>query len=217
MSNGGSKGWSWEQWALLITAIVAVITAAIAVWGVLDARENKDKLVESQHEIVKAIEAKDLAERQKAVADAAKDLAERRKVAAETKATELKAENARLTNVSIERLLAVYDGHLNAISKAASKYDDLSRLPNTPDTLPQKAAAERELFNEVASFEQFVSKWKDFAETLGKLLDGNVERMRQGRERHNPDDVKDALDVLRKSFPDLRQMLEVHLGQLASG
>jgi len=199
----GEQGWSWEQKALLVTIIIAMITAGIAIWGVLDARDNKDKLVESQQKIVEAIAAKDLAEQQRAAAEA------RSKV--------LKAENDKLGNVSIERLLALYDAHLNAINKAASKYDELSRQPDTPDTIPQKAAAEQDLYAEVASFVQFVGKWRDFAETLGKLLDGNVQQMETGRDRHSPDDIKKALDILRKSFPDLRQMLEVQLSQIGNG
>lgn len=196
MSDGEKKWWSWEKWALLIAIIVAV-------WGVVDARLNKDELIKSQQEIVKAI--------------AAKDLAEQQKVVAETKAGQLKEENAKLGNVSIDRLLALYDAHLSAINKAVSKYDELSKLPDSPDNTPRKEAAEQGLYNEVASFAQFVSKWRDFAATLGKILDGNVEEMEQARERHSPDDVKNTLEVLRKSFPDLRQLLEAQLGKVANG
>jgi hypothetical protein len=206
----------WKQWKTWerVLLVAAVIVAVVAIF---DARKNKDEQVESQQKIVDAIAARDAAEQQRNAANDAKVFAEKQRTAAELNASKLQSENAKLQNVSIERLLSLYDDHLNAIARAASKYDEVSRLPANSDTIPQKNAAERDLYAEVAAFTQFVARWRTFADTLGKILDGNVQKMDDARDRHSPDDIEDALNILRKSFPDLRQMLEVQLGQIPSG
>jgi hypothetical protein len=206
----------WKQWKTWerVLLVAAVIVAVVAIF---DARKNKDEQVESQQKIVDAIAARDAAEQQRNAANDAKEFAEKLRTAAELNASKLQSENAKLQNVSIERLLSLYDDHLNAIARAASKYDEVSRLPANSDTIPQKTAAERDLYAEVAAFTQFVARWRTFADTLGKILDGNVQKMDEARDRHSPDDIEDALNILRKSFPDLRQMLEVQLGQIPSG
>jgi hypothetical protein len=160
------RGGSWERWALGISIVVGVIAIVVAVWGVWDARDNSEKIVESQQKIADAL--------------AAKTRAEQQATAAETKATQLRAENAKLQSVSITRLLDAYDAHLSAIQKAASIYDEVSKLPDTVEgAAAKKAAAEQQLYTEVASFAKFVGKWRDFARTLEKILDGSVDQMEQ--------------------------------------
>lgn len=194
--GGERRGRAWERWGLLIAIVVAA-------YGIYDARVNKDQLVESQQKIAEIIAAKNLAEQQKS--------------AAETRASQLGTENAKLQSVNIDRLLQLYGEHLSAIQKAASHYEELRKQPDNSDTIPQKAAAQRELNSQVAAFTQFVAKWRAFAETLGKILDGNVQRMDDARQNNNPDDIEDALRTLQNQFPDLRQMLDTQLGQIASG
>ncbi len=131
------RGRAWERRGLLIGIIVAVVGVVVAVigsgvgvWGIYDARDNREKLVQSQEQIKDAIMAKNNAE---------------------TRANELSTENAKLQNVNIDQLLEQYARHLSAINNAASRYDELRKLPDTSDTIPQKAAAQRQLNDEVAA------------------------------------------------------------------
>jgi lipopolysaccharide export LptBFGC system permease protein LptF len=187
----------WARATFWVGGVLTVLAIVVGIWGVVDARENRQKLVE-------AIEGKNRAEQQAS--------------AAQAQSQREREEKERLQKVSINRLLDTYNAHLRAIQAAVVAYDAANRIPATAEgAAAKKAAAEQQLFAEVAAFTKFVGLWRDFAATLSKILDGDVDRMDQARARRSPQDIKDALDTLNKSFPDLRQILEVQLSQLAAG
>ena len=197
-SGGKKKELPW----IIATFVVGLLAIVATVWGIVDARDNRQKIVESQQKVEEAVKAL----RQ----------AEARTSAAEAQVQKEREEKEKLQKVNIDRLLDTYTAHLNALQSAFTAWEIANRLPLNPDTAPRKTAAEQQLYNEVASFEKFVARWRSFAETLGKILDG-VDRMGQARDRRNPQDIRAPLDILRRSFPDLKQQLEVQLSQIASG
>jgi hypothetical protein len=191
-----------DRW-VIATFVVSLVMIPLTVYGFWDARENRQRIVESEEKITEAIAGKKQAEQQ--TTEAREQLQKARE------------EKEKLQRVSIDRLLDAYNAHLKAIQTALAEYDAANRLPASAEGAASKrAAAEQHLFDEVSSFVKFVEKWRQFWETLGKILDGDVTRMDQARERGSPEDLKEPLDVLRRSFPDLRQRLGVELGEIAS-
>jgi hypothetical protein len=186
-----TKFWQWA------TGILTVLVLAAGIYTIVDQRSNTDR-------VVAAVAAQKNAEQQRD--EAREQLAKER------------AEKAQIAKISVDRVLYDYNRYLMDVKDAATAYDAAMRLPATAEgAAGRKAAAERTLYNAVDAFTGFVKMWRDVADALGKLLDGNVDRMDQARQSGRPNDVKDALDVLIRTFPSLRQALETQLEKIKNG
>jgi hypothetical protein len=178
-------------WAAGIGLLLTLVAIGVGVWAVLDQRDNTQKIVDAL-----TTENKQLAEQ----------------------VSKERAEKERLAKISPERLLYEYNLHLSELQKAAEAYEAAKNVPqNREGAAARKAAAERQLYAAVDAFTRFISLWRGVAAVLDKLLDGNVMMLDQARQHMVPDDVQKSIDILRKTFPDLREAFGRQLAIIGNG
>ena len=74
--------------------------------------------------------------------------------------------------------------------------------------------AENDLYAASDSFTDFIKLWRDVAEVFNKLLDGNATQLENSRRENNAEDVNSAAHRIVRSAPDLAEPLRVALDRL---
>jgi hypothetical protein len=172
----------------LAVAIAGIlITAAIGVWQVLDARADSEILREAlqskevdlgnaraENDALTTVSLPGFLEKYNAHVDLLKRASEAYE----------KAKTAKGANVS-----------------GTAAYEALTR-------------AENDLYAASDSFTDFIKLWRDVAEVFNKLLNGNATQLENSRRENNAEDVNSAAHRIVRSAPDLAEPLRVALDRL---
>jgi hypothetical protein len=171
---------------------VALVTIAVAVWAVFDARDNRDKIV----------------------------AALRQNAALQEDLDKAREQNAAIASMSLDTFLRQYNAHVAALKSAAEVYEAAKAAKGSiilgSDAAGRLADAESKLYAATDNFTSFIDRWRAVAEPLDKLLDGNATQLENSRRENNADDVHDAARRIVNSAPDLAAPLRVALDKLKS-
>jgi hypothetical protein len=172
---------------IVVAVVVALATVAVAVWAVIDARDNADK-------IVATLKQSNQANLEKA-----------------------QAENAAVASVSLDIFLRQYNAYVAAMKTAADAFEAAKAAKGSDRVYALMAAvtvARDKLYTATDNFTDYVDRWRLAAELLNKMLDGNVTHLENSRREDNADSVHDAARRIVSSAPDLAAPLRVALDRL---
>ena len=157
---------------IIVAVFGTLATVAVAVWAVLDARDNAAKIV-------------DALTRQLQSTQNALDASE--------------AEKAAVESVSLEGFLKQYNAHVAALNKAAAAYDEAAKVAAAnasniagSDRAGALTGARSELYAAADNFTHFVNLWRAVAEPFNKMLDGDATQLGNSRREDNAADVSAA-------------------------
>jgi hypothetical protein len=192
-------GWVYDDpekeanfWRIVACAIgaAALIVIPVTWYGILDQRDNTDRIIETLKK--------------------EKAFAEERTARASQELERERAINQAVAKINLDAFLYQYNRLLTELKDATDRYQAAKRLPPS-DRGPSVANAKRQLYIASDTLLTFLARWRAVAESLNELLDGNVTRMDQARQSDNPDDVENAVQILIRTFPALRDQLQIKI------
>jgi hypothetical protein len=181
--------------ATCIIALLALIGIPVAWYGIADARDNAQRIIDELRRNQNSLE---------------RQLAQRGEELEKERAT-----NKATANINLDGFLYEYNRLLVELRKAIDDYDRAKRTPPS-DRTGAVTAAKAKLYAASDAFMKFINAWRSVAEKLNDLLDGNAARMDQARRSDNANDVEGAAQILITTFPGLRDQLQTRINILKS-
>jgi hypothetical protein len=129
-----------------------------------------------------------------------------------------RAENAALMTISLPGFLQTYNFHIQELRVTAEAFEKAkgakgADIPGS-EAANKLARAENDLFVATDIFTDFVDRWRAVAQSVDKLLDGNVTQLKNSRSENNTADVDAVAQRIVREAPDLATPLRVALDKL---
>ena len=130
----------------------------------------------------------------------------------------MQAGNAALMSVSLQGFLQTYNAHVNELRLTADAFEKakVAKGSNIPGSNAAVALTRAQSDLNIATdiFTDFMDRWRDVAQSLGPMLDGNVAQLENSRRENNTDEVSAMAHRIVRSAPDLATPLRVALDKL---
>ena len=125
----------------------------------------------------------------------------------------VEAANAALMTISLPGFLRTYNDHVEELRATADAFEKAMALKELDipgsEAADKVAHAQSDLFIATDIFTDFADRWRDIAQSLDQLLDGNVTQLKNSRSENKAEDV-DA--VARRIVSRQHQTLRLHFG-----
>lgn len=125
------------------------------------------------------------------------------------------AENAALMTISLPGFLQTYNSHVDELKLTADAFEKANAakeadIPGS-EAANKVARAKNDLFIATDIFTDFVGRWREVAQSIDQLLDGNVTKLKNSRSENNTGDVDAIARRIVREAPDLATPLRVAL------